>query len=166
MQHCQHNNRGVRGTEVDGVRKGVQERTSHVKITIDRWSSEDERRQLASAFRQGGPYALLGELKKIKLGRIDATDRIGHDLRYAQQVPLPTGGRHILIAADGPLSFWDPYTSVEYPFVVVEIRVDAKGRGEGKLTMVTKVTAFGETMTFEDYDVMPVKLSSVRARRK
>ena len=56
--------------------------TSHVKITIDRWSTEAERRRLVSAFTEGGPDAFLKELEKIKsLGRISTPDSIGDGWR-------------------------------------------------------------------------------------
>lgn len=144
--------------------------TSHVKITIDRWSSEDERRRLVSAFTESGPDAFLKELQKIKpLGRLSTPDSIGYDLHYAHQVPLATGGRRILIATDRPLSFWESVNrprSVDYPCTVVEMRVDANGKGQGKMTVATKVNAFGDIIELENYDLTPVQLSNIRASKK
>jgi len=144
--------------------------TSHVKITIDRWSSDDERRRLVSAFRESGPDAFLEELRKIKpLGRISTPDSIGYDLKYAHQIPLPTGGRRIMIATDRPLSYWERVNrprSADYPYTFVEMRLDANGKGQGKMTVATKVTAFGDTIELENYDLTPVQLSIIRASKK
>lgn len=144
--------------------------TSHVDITIDRWSTEEERRRLVSAFRESGPDAFLKEMQKIEpLGRISTPGSIGYDLHYAHQVPLASGGRRILIATDRPLSFAEAASrprSADYPFTVVEMRLDAKGRGEGKLTIATKVNAFGDIVELENYDLMPVQLKQIRASRK
>jgi hypothetical protein len=144
--------------------------TSHVKITVDRWSTEAERRRLVSAFTEGGPDAFLKELQKIKpLGRLSTPDSIGYDLKYAHQVPLATGGRRILIATDRPLSYWESVNrprSVDYPYTFVEMRLDANGKGQGKMTLATKVNAFGDTIELENYDLSPVQLSGIRASRK
>jgi hypothetical protein len=144
--------------------------TSHVTITIDRWSTDDERRRLVSAFTEGGPDAFLKELQKIKpLGRLFTPDSIGYDLKYAHQVPMPTGGRRILIATDRPLGYWEQVNrprSVDYPFTFIEMRLDAKGKGEGKMTLATKVNAFGDTIELENYDLTPVQLSSIQASKK
>jgi len=144
--------------------------TSYVTITIDRWSTDDERRRLVSAFTEGGPDAFLKEVQKRKsVGRIFTPDSIGYDLKYAHQVPLATGGRRILIATDRPLSFWEEVNrplSAEYPFTVVEMRLDAKGKGQGKMTVATKVNAFGDTIELENYDLAPVRLSNIQASKK
>lgn len=144
--------------------------TSHVKVTIDRWSTEDERRGLVSAFTESGPDGFLKEMEKSKpLGRISTPDSIGYDLKYAHQVPLATGGRRILIATDRPMSFWERANrprSFDYPFTVIEMRVDANGKGQGKMTVATKVNAFGDVIELENYDLTPVQLSNIRASRK
>ena len=144
--------------------------TSHVKITIDRWSTDGERRRLVSAFTENGPDAFLEELQKIKpLGRISTPDSIGYDLKYAHQIPMATGGRRILIATDRPLSFWEAANrprSADYPYTVVEMRLDANGKGQGKMTVATKVNAFGDTIELENYDLTPVQLSNIRASKK
>jgi len=144
--------------------------TSYVTITIDRWSTDDERRRLVSAFTEGGPDAFLKELETRKpLGRIFTPDSIGYDLKYAHQVALATGGRRILIATDRPLSYWEQVNrprSADYPFTVVEMRLDANGKGQGKMTIATKVNAFGDIIDLENYDLAPVRLSNIQASKK
>ena len=143
---------------------------SHVKITVDRWSTEEERRRLVSAFTESGDDALLKELQKMKpLGRISTPDSIGYDLRYAHQMPLATGGRRILIATDRPMTYWERANrprSADYPYTFIEMRLDAKGKGQGKMTVATKVNAFGDTIELENYDLAPVQLSNITASRK
>lgn len=143
---------------------------SHVKITIDRWSTDDEQRKLVSVFKESGPDALLKELQKMKpLGRISTPDSLGYDLRYAAQSPLPTGGRRIIIATDRPLSYWESVNrprSADYPFTFIEMRIDANGKGQGKMTVATKVDAFGDTIELENYDLTPVQLSNIQASKR
>lgn len=144
--------------------------TSHITINVDRWSTEDERRRLVSAFTEGGPDAFLKEMQDRKsVGRIYTPDSIGYTLKYAHQITLPTGGRRILIATDRPMSYWEEVNrplSAEYPFTVVEMRLDAEGKGQGKMTIATKVNAFGDTIELENYDLAPVRMSNIKASKK
>ena len=62
--------------------------------------------------------------------------RLGHDLHYTWQEPLPEGGKRIVIATDRYISFQEarnqPRIS-DYPFTFFEIRVDKAGAGQGKV---------------------------------
>lgn len=158
------------GFAVDLGSSSRRSSTSHVKVTIDRWSTEEERRRLVSAFTENGDDGFLKELQKMEpRGRISTPDSIGYDLRYAHQVPLATGGRRILIATDRPMTYWERAyrpRSADYPYTVVEMRLDASGKGQGKLTLATKVNAFGDVIELENYDLMPVHLTNIKASRK
>jgi hypothetical protein len=140
--------------------------TSLVQINVDRWSTPDERSNFESILTESGPDALLKALQKAKpIGRIYTAGRLGYDLRFAYQVPLATGGRRIVIGTDRPLSFYEASRrprSADYPFTVLEMRVDENGRGQGKLIVASKVTAMGETIELEDYSATPVRLMQVR----
>jgi hypothetical protein len=144
--------------------------TSHVRITVDRWSTPEDTRRLVSAFRESGDEALLKELRKMKsLGRISTPDSIGYELRYATQTTLASGARRVLIATDRPLSYWETVNrprSINYPFTFIEMRIGPNGKGEGKMTVATKVNALGDTIELENYDLTPVQLSSITASRK
>lgn len=148
---------------------GMNRRTSssHVTITIDRWSSVEEHQRLVDAFKEKGADALFDALQKIKpLGRISTPGSIGYDIHYAYQVPLATGGRRIVIGTDRPQSYWERVhqpRSADYPYTFIEMRLDSSGKGQGNMTVATKVHEFGETMDLENYDLMPVRLSSIRA---
>ena len=79
-----------------------------VEITIDRWSPNAERERLVSALQTKGSDELLKQLQKNRpVGRIRTPDSLGYDLRYAQQTPLPEGGRMVVIATDRPIGFWE-----------------------------------------------------------
>ena len=140
--------------------------TSMVQINVDRWSSPDERRNLESVLAESGPDALRAALHKTKpVGRIYTAGTVGYDLRFAYQVPLATGGRRIVVGTDRPLSFYEAAyrpRSADYPFTVIEMRVDENGRGQGKLVVASKVMAMGETIELEDYSITPVRLTQVR----
>ena len=140
--------------------------TALVQINVDRWSTPEERRNLESVLAESGPDALLAALQKTKpVGRIYTTGSIGYDLHFAYQVPLAGGGRRIVVGTDRPLSFYEASRrprSADYPFTVLEMRVDENGRGQGELVVASKVTAMGETIELENYTTMPVRLMQVR----
>ena len=82
-------------------------RSGRVDVSIDRWSTAQERTRLRDALTEGGPDLLLKELQKIDdpAGRISTPGSIGTPLRFAMQSPLPDGGRRILIATDRRIGF-------------------------------------------------------------
>jgi hypothetical protein len=140
--------------------------TAQVQINVDRWSTPEERRDLESVFVESGPEALLAALQKAKpVGRIYTTGSVGQDLRFAYQVPLASGGRRIVIGTDRPLGFYEASRrprSIDYPFTILEMRVDDQGRGQGDMVVAGMVTSMGETIELENYNAFPVRLMHVR----
>jgi opacity protein-like surface antigen len=140
--------------------------TSHVRITVNRWSTPDERKNLEAVLAESGPDGLLAALQKTEpVGRIYTTGNLGYDLRFAYQMPLATGGRKIVVGTDRPLSFYEASRrprSVDYPFTVLEMRVDETGHGQGNLVVAGKVTAMGDTIELENYTTTPLRLMQVR----
>ena len=119
-------------------------RTGRVNVAIERWSSEQERKRLQDALKEGGPDLLLKELQKIDdpAGNISTPGSIGTPLRFAMQSPLPDGGRRILVATDRRIGFFEAVNrprSADYPFLLLDIRLDAKGEGTGKLLPVARI---------------------------
>ena len=140
--------------------------TSMVTINVDRWSTPEERRHLESVLAESGPEALLTAVQKSKpVGRLYTAGSVGYDLRFAYQVPLASGGRRIVLGTDRPLSFREASyrpRSRDYPFTVLEMRVDENGRGQGNMVVASKVTSLGETIEVENYGIHPVRLMQVR----
>jgi hypothetical protein len=140
--------------------------TETVQITVNRWSSPDERRNLEAILDEKGEDGLLRAVQKMKsVGRITTPGRLGQDLRFAYQMPLATGGRRIIVGTDRQMSFYESSRrprSADYPFTVIEMRVDENGRGQGKLVVASRVMALGETIEVENYNNLPVRLTQVR----
>jgi hypothetical protein len=153
---------------VDMSNTAVRTRTGTIDIVINRWSTDQERDQLLSTLREGGTDALLRALQKIKdpAGYIRTPSSIGYPLRFARQITMADGGRRIIIATDRYVSFLEATTqprSVDYPFMLVDIRIGADGKGTGKLMPLAKVTANEDhTVEIENYASEPVRLTEVR----
>jgi hypothetical protein len=140
-----------------------------VDITIDRWSTDAERKSLVDAFlREGSGDALLHALQKTKrVGFIRLPNTLGYDLHYARQVPGEDGGRRIIIATDRRISFWEareqPRT-MDYPFTLIEMRLDKNDAGEGKLALATKISLSKDKqhIELENYGSEPVRLNEIK----
>jgi hypothetical protein len=151
---------------------GAARTSSTVDINIDRWSSEAERKALVTAFAEKGEDALLRELTKTKsVGNIRLPTSVGYTLHFARQVPLPDGGRRVLIATDRRIDFWEARNqprSMDYRFTLIELRLNRNGEGEGKLALATKI-AFNKkenVIELENYGDEPVRLNQVRTEKR
>jgi hypothetical protein len=142
-----------------------------VDITVDRWSTEEERQTLATTFIEKGPDKLLDALQKLKrVGFIKLPNTLGYDLQFARETPLDEGGRRIVIATDRRIGFREareqPRT-IDYPFTLIEIRLRPDGTGEGKMSLATKITLNKKTNTveLENYASEPVRLQNVKIEK-
>jgi hypothetical protein len=153
--------------------------TATVDFTIDRWSTEQERTRLVTTMLEKGQDQLLEMLRgmrshgKLRVPALNGPDplnlRTGWDLKYAWQEKLPEGGRRIVLATDRVMSFWELRNSprtVDYPFTVVEMRVDRNGDGEGKLSVATKIRFDNKknVIELENFASEPVRLQQVKVK--
>lgn len=142
-----------------------------VEIVVNRWSTDKERDRLLSTLMDKGANKLLDVLQDTpKVGYIRTPGSIGWDLHYARRAPLPDGGERVVIATDRPISFREASNqprSIDYPFTVIEIHLNAEGDGDGTMSAATKITADREQkmIVLENYGTTPVLLQSVRRER-
>jgi hypothetical protein len=96
---------------------------------------------------------------------------IGYAIHYAYRTSMPDGGQRIILAANRRLGEADaswkpapPATATDYDFTVIEVRLDAKGLGEGKASINTKVVADADakTIALDNYAATPVLLKNVK----
>ena len=93
------------------------------------------------------------------IGYLWTADVTGYSIKYAYRAPLPDGGERVILATDRRLgthtAAWQPTASnlTDYEFTVIEIRFNAKGVGEGKTSLTTKVIVDNEakTVALENY---------------
>jgi hypothetical protein len=121
-----------------------------------------------AALREGGNDGLLRTLRKMnEVGHIRGGASLGYPVRFARQIPLGDGARRILIATDRPVSFLEAANqtrTMDYPFMIVDIRMDAKGEGQGKLLPLARVNVDSDhVVEIENYASEPVRLTSVRS---
>jgi hypothetical protein len=140
-----------------------------VDITINRWTTDAERDRLVSIFKEKGSKSLLSALQSMKpVGTINTPGNVAYDLRYARQLPGEDGGRQIILATDRPIGFWEASAqprSVDYPFLLMEMRLNKNGEGEGKLSLATKLTLKDNVLVIENYANQPVMLNEVKQQK-
>jgi hypothetical protein len=143
-----------------------------VEIAVNRWSSDTDRDRLRTTLLEQGPGKLLKVLQDLpRVGYFRTPNSVGYDLHFARRTPLPDGGERVVLATDRRIGFWEAANqprSIDYPFTLIEMRLNADGEGEGKLSLATKITidSDSKTVVLEDYGTQPVQLTSVKRERK
>ena len=137
-----------------------------IRITVDRWSTDAEQEQFLK-MAGGGQAKLLRALQALpKAGSISTRDSIGNELRYARHTPTENGGSQVTLITDRALSYFEAANrerTADYPFMVVDLRLNPKGEGEGTITVATKITASAKSrhMILENLGSQPVRLTKV-----
>ena len=105
------------------------------------------------------------------LGYIWTNDVTGYSIKYAYHAALPDGGERIILATDRRLGAyttgWKPVAATpvtDYEFTLIEIRLDAKGLGEGKTSLTAKVVLDSEarTVALENSAATPAILQHIK----
>jgi hypothetical protein len=154
--------------------------TAVMDINITRWSTPKEREDLITTMVEKGQDQLLRTLQRMPAhGRMRIPGwtgpdphnvRLGWDLRYTWNTPGEDGGQRIVIATDRYIGFWEarnnPRTE-DYPFNLIEIRLDKSGKGVGKMAVATKIDfdRKKKTIVLENYGSEPVRLNEVKIEK-
>ena len=139
-------------------------------ITIDRWSSDEERGALMVAMKESTSRALADALRQQdRVGRLREIQGLGHDLRYARVTPLEGGGRQIILATDRPIAFGEVARSTrsqDSNVTLIQMTLDAEGRGSGQLMLGAEFSwdEAKNQLTIENLSSEPVRLNSIRPR--
>jgi hypothetical protein len=165
-----------------------------VRIDILRWSTDEEREKLMSAWNgKGGrasttkarsgnavplspEVALAAALKQTTtVGYLWSSEVSGYALRYAGKVTGADGLERIILITNRRLGamndLWKPVGGgpvATYDFSVIELRLNAKGEGEGKVSLTGRVTpdSAAQIVTLENYNALPVVLSRVTPKER
>src|SRR6266508_1504153 len=142
-----------------------------IESVVNRWSTDSERDRLMSTMMSKGPEKLLDTLQDLpRVGYFRTPDSIGWDIHFARRMPGKDGGERLTLITDRRISFWEAASrprSIDYPFTVIELRLNGDGEGEGKMSVATRIIADKEAniVTLENYDIQPVQLKNVKHER-
>jgi hypothetical protein len=177
-----------------------------VRIEILRWSTDEERERLMTAWNLKPSAAAPGEGRgagkqgkgagkgrgpaspvannatpeaslaralneTTTVGYLWSSEMAGYALRYAGKVDNPDGSQRIVLITQRRLGAvnqrWNPTfegAANSYEFSVIELRLNAKGEGEGRVSLAGKVAPDARIVTLENYDALPAVFHSVRVR--
>ena len=154
------------------VNMGSGPKAFTVDIVLERLSTDEERDGLIAAFVEGGQDKLLPALQKIRprVGFIRTPNSIGYDLQYAWRFVNSDGTSRIVIATDRRINYWEARNqprTMDYPFTIIEMRLDGKGEGEGRLAAGTKISKSrdGKTIELENYGISPIALNNIKLQK-
>lgn len=139
-----------------------------VEFVIDRYSTDAERDRLLKILQDQGPDKLLSELQKLpRIGSFRTPNSIGYDLKFARKMPGDDGGEKITLITDRYITFWEARNrprTIDYPFTLIEVRMGPEGKGEGKMSLATRITydKKNNTIVLEDYKSQPTLLNEVK----
>jgi hypothetical protein len=143
-----------------------------IDITIERLTTDAEREELIAAFVEGGQDMLLKALQKVKprVGYIRTPNSLGYDLQYAYRFVNSDGTSRVIIGTDRPINFWEARNrprTMDYPFTIIEMRLDTQGNGEGRMAAGTKISRSkdGKTIELENYGISPVALNEIKLQK-
>ena len=145
--------------------------TGTVDFTIDRWSTDAERTKLLALIPEEhkSPQKLVDALQDMKsVGSIRTPQTLAWTLRYARQFKLPEGGRRIVLVTDRPIGFNEARNSarsMDYPFTVVEIRLNANDEGEGKIFGGTKLYVENNELVVENWGTQPTRFNQIKKQK-
>jgi hypothetical protein len=144
---------------------------SNIDIVVNRYSTDGERDRLMAVMLERGPEKLLDTLQSLpRVGYFRTPDSIGWDIHFARKMRGTDGGERITLITDRRIGFWEASRqprSFDYPFTVIELRLNGDGEGEGKMSIATKIIADKDsnTVVLENYDLQPVQLNNVKRER-
>jgi len=154
------------------VNMGSGPKAFTVDIVLERLSTDEEREGLIAAFVEGGQDKLLPALQKIRprVGFIRTPNSLGYDLQYAWRFVNSDGTSRLVIATDRRINYWEARNqprSIDYPFTIIEMRLDTKGEGEGRLAAGTKISKSrdGKTIELENYGISPIALNNIKLQK-
>jgi hypothetical protein len=135
-------------------------------FTITSWATQDDIKRLGAILKEKGQDALLEELQKLDAGRINKVGDTGNQIAVAEK--WQNGDKTVItmISARRMSMFESGARGVSkgYPLAFLQVTVDAKGEGSGKLVSAAKVKYDKKADSFrlEPYGQGATPISNVR----
>ena len=142
-------------------------------LTLEGRTSDEEAQRYRSILANEGQDALLKAIRKNNLGYIAATGQTRRDLLVVREGETE-GSRRIIAAFERWQGFYElrgGYRSTDYPYSIIEIVFDQKGRGTGTFIGLAQVRMRTDKKTeelrleLENFGSFPSKVMGVMRRK-
>ena len=134
------------------------------RLQIEEYTTNAERQKHLDILRNQGWEELRDTLIDVEKGRFIPASQRGHDIAFARSIPHETG-RIIRLVTARPLNVFDVRGSArnrEYPFGVVELRLDEEGNGSGSVYAAAHLEFSDEgQLEIESYGNPPFSITSI-----
>jgi hypothetical protein len=152
------------------VHVGSVVKSSNLLVTLDRYSTDEERARWRELFAAGGQEALVAKWQEEnpRVGTCSFTHTVGYQIRAAISVPTEKG-RRIYMATDRPIAGYEVMRgarSQDFPIGWIEVEVDAEGKGEGRFVGAAEFSVEDGRLVMTTLGTEPVRLVDVVVREE
>jgi hypothetical protein len=135
-------------------------------VYVQQLTSDEEIQELVATLKHKGQNGLLSAFEDIKdKGRVAPTGSVGTGMRVVRIHATKSGGQHIVLVTNRPISFRELYNSTrsrDYQFGIVVLNVDQDGKGTGSLAPLCKIKFNKQNeLEIEHYGQKPFRLANV-----
>lgn len=156
--------RRINGTVV-GIGGRLAARSWPFSLTVNRYTSEGQVRELSEAIQRGEDQ-LRQTLSQMNAGRISIGSNVGVTANAIIAVPWENGTR-ITVLFERNVNFYElryGTRSQDYRFGYAEMFLDSSGKGQGTFIPAARVRLKnGNTWEVEDFGVYPARLMGLRS---
>ncbi len=152
--------------------------TNTFQITIDRWSTDEDREKLFATLVENDQDALIEALQdQDECGFLRMTGTQGpiarrssfpsQRIKYARDIRFEDGKRRIILAFDRPIPYWEALNrprTYDYPLSILVLNLDEDNKGEGVMAIGVRLKFDNEnnSLEIENFSSQPVRLTNVR----
>jgi hypothetical protein len=154
------------GRVIDAAGQIPGRSSEYLTLRIVELSPDEEVAHLLEVLQDGGQDALLRELWSTRAkGWVKIGNGLAYDLAVIRSIETENG-RVIRALTDRPIQmieYFRPTRSRNYPFGIIELRLDADGKGSGSLVLAAQAefTADG-SLKVKSFGIEPLRVLKVR----
>jgi hypothetical protein len=111
-----------------------------LRMMIDRWSTDEEKKGLLAALKSGGTRGVVAAMDGMQAGFLQIDDNLRWPIRIASTWKTDKGQK-VRLATNRPIDYREILKgarTADYPIGIVEFILPAEGRGEGTLFAATQ----------------------------
>ena len=148
-------------------------RTTSFNLSIKDYTPDDVAQGYLSMLVEGDQFDLLKKIQDLDLGFMSAHGSLGRRLLIVRKHQLPDGKARIVAAFERWQTFAEVrggYRVSDYPFGLIDITIDANGKGNGTFIAACQVDMNKDKKTgkykleLENYGTFPNKVMGVMRR--
>ena len=149
--------------------------TAGFTLRLKGFTSDEEFGHYLGILAEADQFDVLKAIKNVNLGTFTPTRDVGRQISVARKTTLPDGRTRIVVAFERWLKFAEVrngYRSEDYPFAILEVIFDAKGKGTGTYIAACAVDLERDKKTgqfkleLENFGTYPSKVMGVTRRDK